>query len=78
MESIAHTHCAFCSEANDERLIGCCNDGDCPDNVEVMCGCCAKWDEKNEVWRCPRCACNVDSDSESESECDSESDSDSD
>ena len=44
-----------CGEDDDGRIVGCCNDGDCPKNIDVMCQECGTWDEKDAVWRCPDC-----------------------
>jgi hypothetical protein len=47
--------CKFCGETNNEQMAGCCNDGDCPHNIENMCMACGTWDNEDEVWLCPDC-----------------------
>ena len=48
--------CDICNdEYSDEHIVGCCNNGSCPHNVENLCKKCGNWDEKEEVWRCPSC-----------------------
>ena len=47
--------CELCGNNCDEKIIGCCNDGNCPRNIENMCQNCGTWYEKEEVWRCSDC-----------------------
>ena len=47
--------CYDCKTTKEHRLIGCCNDGDCPKKIENMCDICSTWDEDNEVWLCKYC-----------------------
>lgn len=48
--------CEICNEEIcEEAYIGCCNDGNCKKDVELMCKFCATWIEEEEVWLCPDC-----------------------
>ena len=55
-ETIEEIVCDICEEVVcQEKYIGCCSDGLCPNNVEFMCSICGTWDKKNEMWLCPDC-----------------------
>ena len=47
--------CEFCSQENEERLVGCCRDGECPHTIDILCSNCGVWDAVKEQWICPHC-----------------------
>lgn len=51
------TKCELCDAwHDDEDIVGCCRDGECPHEVENMCKGCATWNEDEEQWVCAQCA----------------------
>lgn len=48
-----------CGQDNEDRLVGCCRDGDCPDKIEQLCSNCGTWDEKTQQWSCDGCKTKV-------------------
>ena len=50
------TRCELCKDYfGDQRIVGCCNDGDCPKHIENMCNGCGHWDSEKSVWLCWEC-----------------------
>jgi hypothetical protein len=54
-EEMEVNKCEFCSQDNDEQLVGCCRDGECSHKIETLCSDCGVWDEEKEQWLCPHC-----------------------